>query len=343
MTYSESEKSTILILRRENIKWDVISELLGKKTNALKKWFSKNRINLDLPPKPIISKRLTDGRIGLQIKKLVQEKPNLSIRDLERELQKLYPEKTDLPKRTCIHSFCNLNGLIIIKLLKRPLVSDKNRIKRLEFAMKHLEDPEDLIDRTLWSDETSVRKAPNGKNVYYRVHNSVKKEDLPFNCQIQGGGFSVMFWGVFSIWGFGPLVALEGTQNQHTYVELLKEYLVPEINFARDKLKIELQFMQDNAPCHKTKKVDNFFSTHSIEVLDWPAQSPDLNPIENIWNIIKFRRKKKFGFPRTKEELIDQIFEIWNSLEEDLCHSCIGSMENRLNEVLRLQGRSIGY
>jgi hypothetical protein len=267
----------------------------------------------------------------------------LSIREIERQLKDLFPDSTDLPKRSTIHNFCRLNGLEIVKLLKRPLVSEKNRLKRIEFAMNNLNDPEDLIDRTLWSDETSIKKAPNGKNVYYRVHNSVKKEDLPFNCQIQGGGFSVIFWGYFSIWGLGPLVALEGIQNQHTYVDLLKDYLVPEINFAKSKFGINFQFMQDNAPCHKTQKVDDFFAENLIEVLEWPPQSPDLNPIENVWNIVKFRRKKKFGFPRSKEELIDQIFQIWNNLEDDLCHSCVGNMEHRLKEVLRLEGRATRY
>ena len=74
-------------------------------------------------------------------------------------------------------------------------------------------------------------------------------------------------------------------------------------------------FMQDNAPCHKTNLVMDFLARNRIQTLDWPPQSPDLNPIENLWAIVKARRFKKFGIPRTRIELIEQIFEMWNAID----------------------------
>jgi transposase len=78
--------------------------------------------------------------------------------------------------------------------------------------------------------------------------------------------------------------------------------LVPEFEAVKKAFGINFIFMQDNAPCHKTHKVMSFLERKRIPTLDWPPQSPDLNPIENIWDII--RRYKKFGFPRSKVELI---------------------------------------
>jgi transposase len=184
---------------------------------------------------------------------------------------------------------------------------------------------------------------PKGQEIVYRCHSSVKKENLPVNSQIQNGGFSVMFWGCFSVLGLGPLVALEGNQNQHTYKELLKEYLVPEIRAAKDYFDVDMTFMQDNAPCHKTKMISDFLARNRIPVLDWPPSSPDINPIENLWSIIKRKRQKKFGVPATATELIEQIYSIWEELDVELCQKLSNSVEKRLLEVIRLNGRPTKY
>jgi transposase len=144
-----------------------------------------------------------------------------------------------------------------------------------------------------------------------RVHSSVKKEDLPVNAQVHSGGFSVMFWGCFSKVGLGPLVALEGNMTGEKYIKLLQDILIPELQAANRPM----TFMQDNAPCHTAKVVRDFLSEKDIDVLPWPPQSPDMNPIENLWAIIKKRRQKKYGLPKTKNDLIEQIFDIWDNIE----------------------------
>ena len=68
-----------------------------------------------------------------------------------------------------------------------------------------------------------------------------------------------------------------------------------------------------------------------------------MNPIENLWSIIKKRRQKKFGFVKTKDELIEQVFEIWNEIDNSLLESLTDSIENRLREVIRLNGRPTKY
>jgi transposase len=139
--------------------------------------------------------------------------------------------------------------------------------------------------------------------------------------------------------GLGPLVALKGTQNQHTYKELLQHYLIPEIQVARDEYGVQMTFMQDNAPCHKTRLVMDFLAQNEVPTLEWPPQSPDLNPIENLWAIIKRRRSKKFGVPSNAQELIDQVMTIWDELDSELLERLSGSIEKRLKEVLRMGGK----
>ena len=68
-----------------------------------------------------------------------------------------------------------------------------------------------------------------------------------------------------------------------------------------------------------------------------------MNPIENLWSIIKKRRQKKFGFVNTKNELIEQVFEIWNEIDNSLLETLTDSIENRLKEVIRFDGRPTKY
>ena len=148
-----------------------------------------------------------------------------------------------------------------------------------------------------------------------------------------------MFWGCFSKVGLGPLVALDGNMTGQKYVELLRDTIIPEIE-AADR---PMTFMQDNAPCHKAKLVMDFMKENDIDLLPWPPQSPDMNPIENLWAIIKGRRQKKYGVPKSKEELIDQIFDIWDNIEPELIEKLADSANKRINAVLKLKGKVSKY
>jgi transposase len=89
--------------------------------------------------------------------------------------------------------------------------------------------------------------------------------------------------------------------------------------------------------------VKEFMSENDIELLPWPAQSPDMNPIENLWAIIKKRRHKKYGLPKTKAELITQIFDRWDNIEPELVEKLADSANKRVNKVLKLKGKVSKY
>lgn len=219
------------------------------------------------------------------------------------------------------------------------MINQINLQKRIDFAKKYSEKHPDFWKYVIWSDETTVRSHPKSKEIFYKVNSSVCREDLPVNPQVQQGGISVMFWGCFSRVGLGPLVALEGNLNSVKYLDLLENVLLPELN----AVDTPMVFMQDNAPSHSAGIVSQFFDQHDIERLVWPPQSPDINPIENLWAIIKAKMQKKFPIPKTRDELIEQVFAIWSDIDMQLLEKLSDSIFKRMEEVLKRKGQPINF
>ena len=96
---------------------------------------------------------------------------------------------------------------------------------------------------------------------------------------VKFGGGSVMVFGMITVTCIGPLVRLHGKINSTVYKEILKKYVVPNLRIAINQPAV---FMQDNALCCTAKSVKIFLSEEDVTVMEWPAQSSDMNPIENV-------------------------------------------------------------
>ncbi len=98
---------------------------------------------------------------------------------------------------------------------------------------------------------------------------------------------SVMMWAAMSSAGVGPLCFLKSTVNAAIYQEILEHFMLP----SADKLygDADFIFQQDLAPAHTAKGSKSWFSDHGVTVLDWPANSPDLNPMLQLFKILRLR------------------------------------------------------
>ncbi|CAG5015993.1 unnamed protein product [Parnassius apollo] len=118
-----------------------------------------------------------------------------------------------------------------------------------------------------------------------------------------------MVWSVISAKGVGRLYVVQGTMRQHQYKEVLQNRLLPTLRewFPDSE---NFTFMHDSAPCHKAKSVTKFLEENIIPVLPWPGNSPDMNPIENLWEITKAEIAKEMI--TTKVRLIEKLIEVWH-------------------------------
>ncbi len=98
-------------------------------------------------------------------------------------------------------------------------------------------------------------------------------------------------------------------------------------------------FQQDVAPAHTSKGTKSWFNDHNVTVLDWPANSPDLNPIENIWGFVK--RKMRDTRPNNADNLKAAIKATWASITPEQCHRLIVSMPCRLDAVSHVKGSHV--
>lgn len=154
-----------------------------------------------------------------------------------------------------------------------------------------------------------------------------------------------MFWAAF---GFGvrtALVPMEGDPESakggvtaRVYKEVLDEHLLPILQYGAI-------FMHDNAPIHTAHTIRDWLQENKINVMDWPPYSPDLNPIENLWALLKAEIYRSYpeliGISNTKDSLdllIRCAIATWDVLSDQILARLLETMVHRVNAVIKADG-----
>ncbi len=144
-----------------------------------------------------------------------------------------------------------------------------------------------------------------------------------------GGG--VMVSGIFSWHTLGPLVPIEHRLNTTAYLSIVADHVHPFMTTVYPSS--DGYFQQDNAPCHKAQIISDWFLEHDNEftLLKWPPQSPDLNPIEHLWDVVERDIRIMDVQPTNLQQLM--LYGCWWMLS---CHNGPKSLRNVSNTLLNL-------
>ena len=155
------------------------------------------------------------------------------------------------------------------------------------------------------------------------------------------GGGSVMVWGGISLGGRTALHVL--ARGSLTAIRYRDEILRPLVRPYAGAVGPGFLLMQDNARPHVAGVCQQFLQEEDIDVMDWPARSPDLNPIEHIWDIMSRSIHQRHVAPQTVQELADALVQVWEEIPQETIRHLIRNMPRRCREVIQARGGHTHY
>lgn len=214
------------------------------------------------------------------------------------------------------------------------LIREPNRIKRLEFAEKCLQDAEQFND-VIFTDECSVLLENHTKISFHREWEQPKLKGRPKHP------IKVHVWAGISKKGPTKLLIFEGVMEASFFVtEILTNGLLP---FIRETFPDGHRFQQDNDPKHTSRVARSFLEDNNINWWKTPAESPDLNPIELMWHELKHYLRSIIK-PITKEDLVGGISRFWDEkVDAAKCSKYIGHLQTVIPIVVARQGKASGH
>ena len=149
-----------------------------------------------------------------------------------------------------------------------------------------------------------------------------------------------MVWGGVSEGGKTDLVVIEGSLNANKYVqEVLAPHVVPYAGAVGESFVL----MDDNPRPHRGRAVDPFLDDQGVDRMEWPANSPDLNPIEHVWDQLKQAARRRVDQNTDLAALRRILHEEWAAIPQQRVRKLVQTMRKRCHQVIRARGGYTSY
>jgi transposase len=350
----EIDRAAVAALSSDGKTDSQIAKKLKRSLTFVRKWRKRS---LDL--KENLEDRPRAGRpkkIGPKVGAVLRGKFYGKVGVSTRSISKLLTSKGQPISRMTVSRWMKSQGWKPYKITKKFLLNQKMATARLNFAKKYGKLKEKDWARWLFTDEKKfvLYSPPNSQNlrVYCHSPEEVPSKFVPKNSP------SIMVWGGISAAGLTELEFLprNTTLNADRFQALILERAIPKINARKSthgKPWVTTRlfrdpnswvFLQDGAPPHKAKTTQAWLAKNVpdfVKYREWPGNSPDLNPIENVWAVLAEAVDRKGA--KNLDELEQSIREEWKKFSVDFLKNLIFSMPRRLKSVEQANGWHTKY
>lgn len=220
---------------------------------------------------------------------------------------------------------------------KKPLLRAMNKIKRLQFAEKHKDWSLDQWKSVLWSDESKFEIFGTRRRVFVRRKVGEKYKSACVLPSVKHGGGSVMVWGCFSYDGVGELLKIKGIMMKEDYHGILQRSAIPS---GIGLIGYGFTFQQDNDPKHTSKLCSNYLASKEnegvLQNMIWPPQSPDVNPIELLWD--ELDRQVRDLAPTSENSMWNCLKQVWENLDPQILRKLVERMPKICAALIKSKG-----
>ena len=221
-----------------------------------------------------------------------------------------------------------------------PILLQSHRNARLAWSRQHLRFTHRDWSGVLFTDESRFHlDGSDGRNRVYRCVN----ERYADACVVQRAGFgggSVMVWGGITSHGRTQLVIVAGNPTAIRYRdEIIRPHVLPFLQGQRGAVMLK----QDNARPQVARVVTDFLGQQNVNTLPWPAVSPDLSPIEHLWDEMERRIRLLPNQPLTLNQLGRDLVQVWNNIPQGFLNHLVSSMRRRCQACVHAHGGHTRY